>query len=366
MEKPKKVTAILKVTENCNYNCDFCYYAHKQYEKNKNMNITLCKEIIDKCVKYNISNNYYNCSIIFHGGEPLLRGIDFFYEIIKYEKELERIYENLKFDNSIQTNASLVTDEWIDFFKDNNFIVGISLDGDEELNYHYTNKNNQKAIKEILNKYNTMDRMGINVGILSVITNNHCDHPNDFYNFLKNNNIKKVSILPCVNDSNNSTVNNKKLIDFYIKFFDLFFAGDYNITIREFNDIIKKVLGYNINTCKNCHRIGCGSFLTFDSTGNIFFCDEAYDKTKILCNIKEKSIDDIFEEEKYIAEKEKSLKFYNDVCDSCSINKLCGGDCYKNDTISEEGNYENRFCDVSKIVYPYIEKKVLEAIENNK
>lgn len=366
MEKPKKVTAILKVTENCNYNCEFCYYAHKKYEKQKNMDTNLCKEIIEKCVKYNLSNDYNICSLIFHGGEPLLRGLEFFKEIIEYEKELEKKYENLKFDNTIQTNASLVTEEWIKFFKDNKFIVGISLDGDEELNYHYSNNNRKEMIEDIIKKYNKMDQIGINVGLLSVITNKHCDQPAKFYDFLKKNNIKKVSILPCVNDSNNFTVNNQKLTDFYIKFFDLFFTGDYNISIREFNDIIKKALGYNITTCKNCHRIGCGSFLTFDSVGNIFFCDEAYEKRKILCNIRDKQIKDIFEEEKYIKEKEKSTKFYNDVCKNCHIKTLCGGDCYRNDFTTKNGEIKNRFCEVSKTVYPYIEQKVLKAMENNK
>lgn len=366
MEKPKKVTAILKVTENCNYNCEFCYYAHKKYEKQKNMDILLCKEIIKKCVNYNLDNDYHICSLIFHGGEPLLRGLDFFKEIISYEKELENEYTDLKFDNTIQTNGSLITDEWIKFFKTNNFIVGISLDGNEELNYHYSNKDNNKNINEIIKKYNKMDETGINVGILSVITNKHCDKPAEFYNFLKENNIKKVSILPCVNDLNNSTVNNQKLTKFYIKFFDLFFNGNYNISIREFNDMIKKVLGYNITTCKNCHRIGCGSFLTFDSIGNIFFCDEAYNKEKILCNIKDKNITDIFEETKYIKEKEKSIKFYNEVCKKCSIKSLCGGDCYRNDICLENDTPQNRFCDVSKVVYPYIEKKVQAMIGNKK
>lgn len=362
MIKPKKITAILKVTENCNYNCEFCYYAKKEYELQKNMDINLCKYIIDKCALYNYKNNYMTCSIIFHGGEPLLRGINFFEEIMNYQEKLKEKYSGIIFDNTIQTNGSLINDDWIDFFKKNAFVVGISLDGDEELNYHHKEKNDTK-IESIIQNYKKLDNVGVNVGILSVITDKHCDNINCFYDFIKSNNIRKLSILPCVNDSNDYTVNINKLSRFYKDFFDLYFNADFELSIREYNDAIKRALGYNITSCKNCHRIGCGTFLTFDSQGNVFFCDEAYDKEKIICNIASAELDGIFNLSKYKEHKEKCQQFYDDNCKWCDINNLCGGDCYRNDTKLKDGRIVNRFCEVSKTIYPYIEKRVKEEIK---
>lgn len=363
MQNPKKVTAIVKVTENCNYNCRFCYYAYNKNSIHKNMSIDMCKDIIRKVVEYNISNNYYICSIIFHGGEPLLRGLDFFDDIINYQHILKKKYPKIVFDNTIQTNGYLINDDWIDFFKKNNFIVGISLDGDGEQNYHLSEK---KSTDDIIKAYHKMCDLGINVGILSVITNKHCNDVVKFYNFIKNNDIKKISILPCVNDDGNYTVDNEKLVCFYKNFFDLYFNSDYQFCVREFDGLIKRILGYNARTCKNCHRIGCGSFITFDSLGNVFFCDEAYNKDKIICNIKNIEIIDIFSNENYINKKNECYNFYNENCEKCCIKKICAGDCYRNDITNDEGKRINRFCEVSNIVYPYIEKKVLKAIKNEK
>lgn len=361
MKKPKKVTAILKLSENCNYNCEFCYYANKNHDPKKNMPIDLCKKIIKKCVLYNLSNNYRKCSLIFHGGEPMLRGIEYFKELIAYEKELEKEYEGLVFDNTIQTNGSLITEGWIDFFKQNNFVVGISLDGNENLNFHKVNSDDNN-IDRVLSSYQKLHNCGVNVGILSVITDKHCENTIDFYNFLKKNNIKKVSILPCVNDSNYSTVNNQKLIRFYKDLFDLYFNGDYEVDIREFNDTIKRVVGHNSTTCKNCHRVGCGSFLTFDSQGNVFFCDEAYDKSGIICNINDTEIDEIFEIDKFISQRKECMEFYDNNCLKCEIKELCAGDCYRND-LKVGDKTINRFCDVSKEIYPYIKEQVYKSLE---
>ena len=128
MEKPIRVSAIIKVTENCNYDCDFCYYAKNNYDSKKNLSINLCKEIIRKTSDYNYLNGVKNTNIIFHGGEPLLRGLNFFNKILDYEQELiYRSNNERTFDNTVQTNASLINDEWITLFKKYKFNVGISF-----------------------------------------------------------------------------------------------------------------------------------------------------------------------------------------------------------------------------------------------
>lgn len=90
-------------------------------------------------------------------------------------------YSDRTFDNTIQTNVSLVDLNWIAFFKKYNFNVGISLDGDGELNYHYATENDEQNIEHIISVYHSMDDTGINVGILSVITEKHSKDTKRFY-----------------------------------------------------------------------------------------------------------------------------------------------------------------------------------------
>lgn len=366
MRKPIRVAAIVKVTENCNYNCDFCFYAKKNYDSSKTMTLEMCKEIIRKTSDYNYSNGVKNSNIIFHGGEPLLRGIDFFKSIMEYEKEIMEEFPDRTFDSTIQTNAALVNSEWIDFFKQYNFNVGISLDGDVNLNYHFSTdtENNEASIQNIIEKYHMMDKAGINVGILSVITEKHSRNTELFYNFIVNNEIKKIAILPCINDSNNYTIEVNALSNFMIELFDLYFYGKTRISIREFTNVIERALGYTmVKSCANCGRLSCGTFLTYDSKGNIFFCDKAYDKEKIIANISNLDIEELFENEKYIQEKNNCMMFYESTCSQCPVKHLCNGSCYRNDTTSAEGITTNRFCEVYKIVYPHIESAVKQLKE---
>lgn len=244
MAKPIRVAAIIKVTENCNYNCDFCFYAKKHYDWKKTMTIDMCKVIIRKTSDYNYANGVKKSNIIFHGGEPLIRGIDFFQEMMDFEQKIMTEYPDRTFDNTIQTNASLVDSNWIAFFKKYNFNVGISLDGDGELNYHYATENDEKNIEHIISVYHSMDDAGINVGILSVITEKHSKDTKKFYDFIVNNGIKKIAILPCINDISNYTIKVQALSNFMTELFDLYFYGTYRVTIREFTNVIERALGY--------------------------------------------------------------------------------------------------------------------------
>ena len=366
MAKPIRVAAIIKVTENCNYNCDFCFYAKKHYDWKKTMTIDMCKDIIRKTSDYNYANGVKKSNIIFHGGEPLIRGIDFFQEMMDFEQEIMTEYPDRTFDNTIQTNASLVDSNWIAFFKKYNFNVGISLDGDGELNYHYATENDEQNIEHIISVYHSMDDAGINVGILSVITEKHSKDTKRFYDFIVNNGIKKIAILPCINDISNYTIKVQALSNFMMELFDFYFYGTYRVTIREFTNVIERALGYTqVRSCANCGRMSCGTFLTYDSQGNIFFCDKAYDKERIIANISQVNIEDIFDNPKYCKERSQCMNFYNTTCLNCPIKNLCNGSCYRNDVITASGEITNRFCDVYKIVYPYIEEAVKRLKENS-
>ena len=131
------VTPIIKITDCCNYNCQFCYYAQKKRSlANSIMPIELLKEIICSVVEVNRLQKRNKTHLIFHGGEPLLAGLSYFQEIMAFESEIIVKYPDISFENSIETNGYLLNDTWIEFFRDNNYGVGISIDGPAEMNYH--------------------------------------------------------------------------------------------------------------------------------------------------------------------------------------------------------------------------------------
>ncbi len=255
---PLKLSAIIKVTENCNFNCAFCFYAQSVDQRRKIMDVNLCKKIMLDTVKYNVKNGIFSVNFIFHGGEPLLVGLRYFNEIMLYEKELKEKYNLEKIENCIQTNASLVNDRWIEFFKENKFSVGISIDGDKDLNNHiekHCEKCTKKSIASTIEKYHKMLDSGVDVGILSVITKKHLENPQKFYNFIVDNDIKSIGILPCVNDESNDTLPARDYGKFLKELFDLYFYGDHDVSIREFDIAMEKAMGSTIvRNCANCNR----------------------------------------------------------------------------------------------------------------
>lgn len=108
------IIPVIKITDSCNYNCKFCYYAQNQLSSDL-MDIELCKKIVKEVYDYNVRQSNENMRIIFHGGEPLLQPIEFFETMLEYEKELNKS-NAIRIYHSVQSNGYYLDDNWIRFF----------------------------------------------------------------------------------------------------------------------------------------------------------------------------------------------------------------------------------------------------------
>ena len=207
MKQTSKLSLILKLTENCNYSCDFCRYANSKDEK---LVFTLenLKKTIFMCTQWNLKNNNKNISFTFHGGEPLLWGKKNFKEIIEYEKELSERF-NVNFKNGLQTNGYLIDEEWINIFKEGKFDVGVSIDGQKELNGHVGPLGKDLSLKQVLSNIKLLESHNIPYGVLAVITPNHLKKVKEFYDFFVQNQIKNIGLCYCYNPIDNKNVDPK-------------------------------------------------------------------------------------------------------------------------------------------------------------
>lgn len=295
------IIPIIKVTDSCNYSCDFCYYAQRKLHSPL-MSRELCKKIIRECFLYNLKQGNNKMRIIFHGGEPLLQPLSFYEEIVNFEKKLAKDIRNFEFFNSIQTNGYHINQRLVNFFKQESFDIGISIDGPCDLNNHYNKEEGQNSCSStVLNNILLLQNANLPFGIISVITNNHLSRALDIYNFCKDNNFHDLSLNYCYNSEIlSNTVENAGLQAFLKELFDLYFYGDYELNIREFNEMIAKAMGYCTDTCATCDRKNCGQYLSFDMQGNVFFCDSGYDKTTRIGNIIQSSIYEVLDSFDYI------------------------------------------------------------------
>ena len=304
-------------------------------------------DIIKKACNYNISHGYNQLSIIYHGGEPLLWGYQNFVDAIKFQEDLCLKNPNLKFRNSIQTNGSLLNREWIDFFKEHCFNVGISIDGPNDINFHKSHAENHIVLDNI----HLMTQLGCRFGILTVITDQHEGWADKYYDFLVENNIHSVGFCYCIYDEENHiTVNNKILTDFLTQFFKRYYYGKYRLNVREFENAMRICLGKKASLCTFSNRKNCGNYFSIKPNGDVQFCDPfSLDKPSIgniliedFYSIKSKpSLTDLINVMRYSS---------GHICEQCEIKNICGGGCSRH--LLPDGS--NLFCETFKSIYPII------------
>lgn len=343
------ITPILKVTENCNFSCDFCRY-HLNNRKSV-MDFGMYKTVVEKACDYNVSHGWMHLNVIYHGGEPLLWGIQNFERAIAFQNDMKQKYPGMSFINNIQTNGSLLNQQWIGFLKDNAFHIGVSIDGPEEINFHKNKGGNQIVLHNI----QELNQAECHFGILSVITNAHKGMADKYYDFLVENSIHSVGLCYCIyDDKKGLTVDNDILSDFLTKLFNRYYFGNYPLRIREFEYVMQLCLGATTNACTYSNRNKCGYALSILPNGDVFFCDPYSFDTKALGNI---LVEDFFS----IHCSKELTTIINDAkesarreCDNCEIRDICGGGCYRH--VFSDG--KNAFCKTFKLLYPYIQNTI--------
>ena len=352
MSFPDKINPIIKLTEVCNYSCDFCRYSnHRQIDEG--MPEDLIIKIVSECISYNLIHGYNKINVIFHGGEPLLYGADRLQSVIKNIDTCDK--SNIFIDYSIQTNASLISEKWIQIFKRFNFDVGISLDGPSELNNHH-GIDNKDTVMEIVKIYHMLRGLNIRCGFLSVITDEHLSKVNEFFDFFIDNNIDSLGLCFCFNSNDGKKVNPEKLGDWLIELYELYYNTNSKIVIREFDNATRRIIKYIQNSCDLKCRNNCGCYLTFSPNGNVDFCDDYIDNKEHqpIGNIKNQSLVEIVESDGYKKTRKNVMDIVEKKCLKCDVRYLCKGGCARNDI-----GGDNFFCGTYKKLYSHIEKKVL-------
>lgn len=276
-------------------------------------------------------NTFETINFIWHGGEPLTAGIPYFKEIVKFQEKHKNNYNNIL--NSVQTNATLINDEWMHFFSKNNFNIGVSLDGPETI--HDSNrifKNNTRSHKAVLSGIRLIEKYTGRVGTISVITKNtlNCD-PNHFLDFFIQNNIKEISLnwqKPKLNLNELDGLSKDDYSEFIKKLFDVWYKNNRsNIRIREFNAIIDLLLSKKTNFCilaGNC----IGKYFGIDFKGNVYHCDEfMFDEKYNLGNIHESSFDNIINNNRLTTLVNNNIINLSHL--DCKWKTVCNGGCPK-------------------------------------
>jgi uncharacterized protein len=234
---------------------------------------------------------------IWHGGEPLLLGKNFFKKIVYLQQNY--VKDDQVIHNSLQTNGYLLDEEWLEIFKKYNFSIGLSLDGPAEL--HDKNRilrNASGSHSKIMKNISLMRTKNIDFGVLSVVTDDSLKiGAKKFFEFFIHNNIRNFALLcqrPAINVGHKDYLKRIDHSGFVNEMFDIwYYLDDPSVHIRDFESILSALVGGHHKVCLlegNC----IGKYFGINFNGDVYHCDEfMFDPEYKLGNVVNDNFDDI-------------------------------------------------------------------------
>ena len=320
----------------CNLSCSYCYYLDKGYLNAGSPAVCMNDEVLELYIRQQIEATT-GSEVIFswHGGEPTMAGLEFFRKAILYQKKYKPADRVII--NGIQTNATLLTEEWGKFLKEENFFAGVSLDGPER--YHNLNRRDRKnkpAYQDTLRGLDVIRKYGIPFEILTVISDDNVHAPLGLYHFLKETGAAYFTFLPLVEKDASGiqavsprSVRPSDFGRFLAAVFDEWLEKDIGaVKVQVFEEALRDAFSQEHTLC--IFRKECGAVPVVEMNGDFYSCDHYVDPDHRIGNIGEKSLAEMLDDPRqrtFGQNKRTSLPRY---CLECEVLSMCNGECPKN------------------------------------
>jgi len=360
---------IIKATRECNLRCTYC---HDWRSRAKPMSFSTLAQMMTKAIQ----NQYYKrMDFIWHGGEPLLLGKEFYEKALYLQEKLKTEDQSIR--NSLQTNATLLDDEWCRFFKKYNFDVGVSIDGPELLhNVNRVYASGKGSYSEVVRGIKLLQKHDIRFGLLMVLNHQALSiSPDKLFDFFYGLDATSFSFLPARPDNivgektgeveTPDYLSPKEFTDFMKVIFDKWYQLDKpEIRIRELTSITHMLLGGYANVCTlagNC----LGKYFHIEANGDVYHCDKYLGDTDYhLGNIVNHTFEEICRSEKILTLVEKEKENIAKLKNNCEYFSFCNGGCPHDRYIAEKyySNYDGTCCRQKELI-EYMNEKIVSDIK---
>ncbi len=274
-------------------------------------------------------------SFLWHGGEPMLAGLDFYMKVV--ESQNRHFPKNRNIVNGIQTNGTLLDERWCRFLSDEDFTVGISIDGPGELHDRYRMyRNGDSAFEQTLKGYHLLQQFGVTSEILCVVNAYNVEYPLEVYRYFKQLQAKYITFLPLVeripgSDTGVSvhTVSAEAFGDFLCAIFDEWKGEDIGkVKVQIFEEAARTAFGLDHTLC--IFKTTCGGVPVVEHNGDFFSCDHYVNDLNRLGNILEIPLAELLDSTEQKAFGRAKLGTLPRYCLECGVRDMCGGECPKN------------------------------------
>ena len=349
----------------CNLYCDYCYYLEKSgLYPNKSQ--VMSEELLERFIQQYIeSQTQREVMFTWHGGETLMRPLSFYRKAVELQKKYGR---GRQIDNSIQTNGTLLNDDWCIFLKENNFLVGISIDGPQTFHDEYRrDKMGRPSFHRVMKGIELLQKHGVEFNCMAVVNDYNADYPLEFYQFFKEIGCQYLQFTPIVERLRKSksplklataqeedneaelapySVTADKWGNFLCSIFDEWIKEDVGkIFIQLFDSTLANWVGEQPGVCTMAKTCGHAGVMEFN--GDVYACDHYVFPEYRLGNIYSKTLTSMmYSDEQQNFGKDKFDKLPQQ-CSECDMLFACYGECPKNRFIRDKyGNKGLNFlCD---------------------
>lgn len=337
----------------CNLDCKYCFYLEKEEFLPKAPRFRMSDEVLEQYVRQYIEDQDVNVvNFAWQGGEPTLMGVDFFRRAVEFQKK----YANgKKVENSFQTNGVLLNDEWGEFLGENGFLIGLSIDGPEQLHdYYRVDKGGSPTFAKVMRGLEILLKHKVEFNTLTVVNAKNVKHPKKLYRFFKEIGSNFHQYIPLVErmpddrakalgitfafppdegeerspDVTPWSVPPLQWGTFLAAIFDEWVMNDVgSVFINHFENTLAAVAGYTPSMC--VYRETCGKAMIIEHNGDLYSCDHYVYPEYRLGNVLEGSMREMVEspqQTKFGDDKAATLPAY---CWNCDFVSACHGECPK-------------------------------------
>lgn len=377
--KTRRLSLLIKPASSlCDLRCRYCFYRDLAMNRDTGSYGVMKNETADILIEKAVSAAKESISFSFQGGEPTLAGLGYFeYFTKRVNDEILQSGENVKVSYSIQTNGINIDENFAEFFKKNNFLVGLSLDGTKETNDYFRGEGTYGRIAAAAKLF---DRCGVDYNILTVVTAQIAKHIEKIYNFYTNQKFIYLQFIPCLAPlekepfAENYSLTPELYRRFLINLFRLWYLdfkdGRYT-SVRFFDNLVQIMAGQQP---EQCGTMGfCAGQFVIEADGSVFPCDfYCLDNWK-TGNIRHMTFERLFEAPNMKKFRDTSVyadysKSEKEKCALCKVYYLCRGGC-RRDRDNKTNGYAkaNIYCGALYDFYSYAEpylKEIVKTVKN--
>ncbi|MDR3137761.1 MAG: anaerobic sulfatase maturase [Tannerellaceae bacterium] len=344
------------VGSECNLRCRYCYYLGKGsggVREKREMGVDILERFTEEYIGMQAGREVL---FTWHGGEALLRGRGFYEEALRMQRRygVGRVVENC-----IQTNGTLLTEDWCKFLRDEGFMVGVSVDGREEEHDRYRRGvGGESTWGSVMKGVEKLRRNGVEYNIMTVVHEGNASAPKELYGYLKGLGSKYIQFMPAVDRVQGRwamwNVGSEEWGEFLVGVFDEWVRGDVGrVYVQQFDAALEAWVGGRGGTCVGMEE--CGGCGVIEWNGDVYSCDHFVDEGHKLGNIRAVGLGEMMNGERQRAFGAAKREKRSEECGRCRYLFACNGECPKNREVSGADAGRSRLCGGYRRFFEHIE-----------